>query len=336
MSSALRIALIGAGRIGRVHASNIAACTETDLTVVADPIVAGAQDVASRFGGEAIADPLAALDRERVDAVVVASPTPTHIGLIEACIDRGIPVLSEKPIDLDMGRVDALRPRVARATSPVAIGFNQRFDPAIAEVHRRVIAGEIGAIEQLTITSRDPGPPPAAYIAVSGGIFRDMTIHDFDLARYFVGEIDEVTAVGSCLFDEGAREHGDYDTVVVTLKARTGAIVTITNSRHSSYGYDQRIEAFGGKGLLSVENVPASHVSVSNALHAGARGPVVEQFLERYARAYANELDEFVAWVRTGASSSPTFTDGWAAQIIAEAAHRSAREGRTVRTDEIN
>ncbi|MGK0741234.1 inositol 2-dehydrogenase [Leucobacter sp. Z1108] len=336
MSSVLRIALIGTGRIGKVHASNIASCAETELTVVADPMVESAQDVARRFGGTATADPLAAVDSELVDAVVVASPTPTHIELIEACIDRGIPVLSEKPIDLDMGRVEALRPRVERATSPVAIGFNQRFDPAIAEVHRRVGAGEIGPIEHLAITSRDPGPPPPAYIAVSGGIFRDMTIHDFDLARFFVGEIKEVTAVGSCLFDLSAREHDDFDTAAVTLKARTGAIVTITNSRHSAYGYDQRIEAFGGGGLLSVENVPASHVTVSNSSQAAAHRPYVEQFLERYARAYANELDAFVAWVRTGESSSPTFEDGRAAQVIAEAALRSARAGRTVNTDEIS
>ncbi|TDP89755.1 myo-inositol 2-dehydrogenase [Leucobacter luti] len=335
MSSALRIALIGTGRIGKVHAANIASCADTELVVVADPMAESAEDVVQRFGGRATEDALAALDRDLVDAVVVASPTPTHIELIGACIDRGIPVLSEKPIDLDMGRVEALRSRVERAVSAVAIGFNQRFDPAIAEVHRRVVAGEIGGIEQLAITSRDPGPPPAAYIAISGGIFRDMTIHDFDLARFFVGEIEEVTAVGSCLFDAGAREHDDFDTVAVTLKARTGAIVTITNSRHSSFGYDQRIEAFGSEGLLSVENVPASHVNVSNATHSGARGPVIEQFLERYANAYARELDAFVALVRKGESSSPTFNDGWAAQVVAEAAHQSARSGRTVRTDEV-
>lgn len=336
MSAApLRFALIGTGRIGRVHAANIAANDATELAVVADPMIASANEVISRFGGIAVTDPLAAVDPEQVDAVVIASPTPTHIELITACIERGIPVLSEKPIDLNMSRIDELRPQVRLAASPVAIGFNQRFDPAIAEVRRRVVGGEIGEIEQLAITSRDPGPPPAAYIAVSGGIFRDMTIHDFDLARFFVGEIEEVTAVGSRLFDAGAREHDDFDTVVVTLKARTGAIVTITNSRHSSYGYDQRIEAFGAGGLLNVENVPASLVTASNATHAAARGPYVEQFLERYASAYANELDSFVDLVRDDASTSPTFEDGRAAQVIAEAAHRSARAGRTVRIDEI-
>lgn len=331
----LRFALIGTGRIGRVHAANIAASPQTELAVVADPVLASADDVAARFGGTAVSDPLAAIDPGRIDAVVIASPTPTHTELITACIERGVPVLSEKPIDLDMSRIEALRPRVQRAASPVAIGFNQRFDPAIAEVQRRVASGEIGPLEQLSITSRDPGPPPAAYIGVSGGIFRDMTIHDFDLARFFAGEIDEVTAVGSTLFDAGAREQDDFDTVVVTLKARSGAIVTITNSRHSAYGYDQRVEAFGGNGLLNVENVPASHVTASNSAHAAARGPYIEQFLDRYASAYANELDAFVELVQQGASSSPNFEDGRAAQVLAEAAHQSARLGRTVRTDEI-
>ncbi|SDQ09108.1 inositol 2-dehydrogenase [Leucobacter chromiiresistens] len=332
----LRFALIGTGRIGRVHAANIAANARTELAIVADPALGSADEVAARFGGKPARDPLSAIAPESVDAVVIASPTPTHIELITACIDQGVPVLSEKPIDLDMSRIDALRPRVRRASSPVAIGFNQRFDPAIAEVQRRVTAGEVGALEQLSITSRDPSPPPASYIGVSGGIFRDMTIHDFDLARFFAGEIEEVTAVGSTLFDAGAREHDDFDSVVVTLKARSGSIVTITNSRHSAYGYDQRIEAFGAGGLLNVENAPASHVTSSNATCAAAKAPYVGQFLDRYADAYANELDAFVEWVHHGASSSPTFEDGRAAQVLAEAAHLSSRAGRTVRIDEID
>ena len=331
----LRLALIGTGRIGRVHAANIFANPRTELAVVADPMRESAESVAARYGGITVNDPLAAVDPSRADAVVVASPTPTHIDLIAACIERRVPVLSEKPIDLDMSRIETLRPQVERAASPVAIGFNQRFDPDIAEVQRRVASGEIGPLEQLSIISRDPGPPPAEYIAVSGGIFRDMTIHDFDLARFFAGEIEEVTAVGSSLFDAGVREHDDFDTAVVTLKARTGAIVTIMNSRHSAYGYDQRLEAFGGGGLLSVENAPASHVVASNAAQTAFRGPYIEQFLERYARAYAHELDAFVSWVQEGSSSSPTFADGRAAQVIAEAAQRSVRERRTVRTDEV-
>src|SRR5690606_8701767 len=177
-----------------------------------------------------------------VDAVLIASPTATHVDLIARAVDAGIPVLCEKPIDLDIARVEPLRPRVASAGVPVALGFNRRFDPAFASARARVAAGEIGALEQLTIISRDPSAPPADYVAVSGGIFRDMTIHDFDMARFFLPNIVSVSATATNTFDPGAREHGDFDTAVVTLTAASGAVVTIINSRHSASGYDQRLE----------------------------------------------------------------------------------------------
>jgi myo-inositol 2-dehydrogenase/D-chiro-inositol 1-dehydrogenase len=326
-SPVLRFGLIGTGRIGQVHAASIAAHPQARLTVVADPLVDGAHRVASDYGGRATSHSEEVFTSGDVDAVIVASPTSTHVDLIANAVSAGIPVLCEKPIDLDIARVDALRPVVAAADVPVALGFNRRFDPAFAEVRRRVQAGEIGPLEQLTIISRDPAPPPASYLSVSGGIFRDMTIHDFDMARFFVPDIVEVSATGTVNFDEGAREHGDFDTAVTTLRGASGTIVTIVNSRHSASGYDQRLEAFGAGGSLQVANAPTSLVSISTSQQVEARPPYQAFFLERYAAAYRAELDAFVELVSGRASTSPTFEDGRAALILADAAHRSAREG---------
>ena len=329
----LRFGLIGTGRIGRVHAASIAADPDTTLVWVADPIIAGAEEIAARYGGTVTPDAAAVIASGDVDALLIASPTPTHVDLIAAAVDVGIPVLCEKPIDLDIVRVDALRARVATAGVPVALGFNRRFDPAFASVRARVAAGEIGPLEQLSIISRDPAAPPPAYVAVSGGIFRDMTIHDLDMARFFLPEIVEVSAVGSRMFDDGAREHGDFDTAVTVLRAASGAIVTITNSRHSAVGYDQRLEAFGPSGTLQVANAPTSLVSLSTAVEVEAKPPYQSFFLERYAEAYTAELRAFVRLVRGEPSSSPTFEDGRAALVLADAAQRAAETGRTVSVD---
>lgn len=326
----LRIGLIGTGRIGQVHAANIAASPDAELAWVADPFVAGAHAVVERFGGTATESAEALIASGEVDAVLVASPTPTHVELIEASIRAGLPVLCEKPIDLDLARVEALRPLVESAGVPVALGFNRRFDPDFASARNRVEAGEIGILEQLIIVSRDPAAPPAEYLAVSGGIFRDMTIHDFDMARFFLPDIVEVQATGTCAFDPGARQHGDFDTAVTTLRTASGAVVTIVNSRHSAIGYDQRIEAFGGLGMLQVANAPTSLVSLSTSAAVEAKPAYGEFFLERYAVAYAAELAEFVKLARGDTSTSPRFEDGRAALILADAAQRSAVEGVAV------
>lgn len=329
----LRFGLIGTGRIGQVHAASIAADPDARLTRVADPFVDGALRVAATYGGTATDTPEDVFTAGDVDAILIASPTPTHVDLIARAIDAGIPVLCEKPIDLDIARVDALRPRVASSGVPVALGFNRRFDPAFAAVRARVAAGEIGALEQLTIISRDPSAPPADYVAVSGGIFRDMTIHDFDMARFFLPDIVEVAASGSTTFDAGAAQHADFDTAVTTLRAASGALVTIVNSRHSAVGYDQRIEAFGAAGMLQVANAPTSLVSLSTAVAVEAKPPYEPFFLERYAAAYAAELHEFIRLVRGESSTSPTFEDGRAALLLADAAQRSATERVVVPVD---
>lgn len=332
-ASPLRIGLIGTGRIGQVHARNIAADPETVLAVVADPFVEGARSVAEQFGGRATDDASDLIRSGEIDAVLIASPTPTHVDLIAESVSAGLPVLCEKPIDLDLARVDALRPVVAASGMPVALGFNRRFDPAFDEVRRRVAAGEIGRLEQLTIVSRDPAAPPASYIAASGGIFRDMTIHDFDMARFFAPDIVEVSATGTTTFDEGAREHRDFDTAVTTLRTSGGTLITIVNSRHSAVGYDQRLEAFGAEGSLMVDNARTSLVRSSGASAAEITGPYQSFFLDRYEVAYARELSAFVSLVRGERSDSPTFEDGRAALVLADAAQRSARDRTIVSVD---
>ena len=329
----LRFGLIGTGRIGQVHAASIAADADAVLSWVADPFVDGARAVVERFGGTATdnADDLFASGA--VDAVLVASPTPTHVDLIAQSVAAGIPVLCEKPIDLDIARVEELRPVVAASGVPVALGFNRRFDPGFAQARARLAAGEIGALEQLTVISRDPAAPPAAYVAISGGIFRDMTIHDFDMARFFLPDVVEVQAVGTNTFDPGAREHGDYDTAVTVLRASNGAVATILNSRHSAVGYDQRIEVFGSEGMLEVANQGTSLVRVSNAQGVETQAPYESYMFNRYTPAYRAELAEFIKLARGEESSSPTFDDGRAALLLADAAQRSADERIVVSVD---
>lgn len=332
----VRIALVGSGRIGQVHALSIHRAEGAVLQVVADPFVSGAEAVVAKFGGRATTDALEAISADDVDAVVVASPTATHVDLIAACLDAGKPVLCEKPIDLDIARVDGLRARAAGAAAaglPVALGFNRRFDPHFAELHRRVLAGEVGPLEQLTIISRDPAPAPEDYIRVSGGIFRDMTIHDFDTARWFVPDVVAVTAVGLRQFSDVIAKHDDFDGAIVTLVGASGQSVTITNSRHCAAGYDQRLEATGPLGTLSVGNVTDTLVRSSNGTSGDSGAPFQTFFLERYSQAYSAELEAFLVAVRGGEMTNPGYEDGRAALLLADAAGVSAREGRTVRVD---
>lgn len=333
MTNPVRFALFGTGRIGQVHAASVAAIPDATLQWVADPFIDGATTTAATYGGTATANADDVFAAGDVDAIIIASPTPTHVELIERAIDAGIPAICEKPIDLDIARVDALRAKAAASPVPIALGFNRRFDPAFGELQRRVAAGEIGALEQLAIISRDPAEPPAAYVAVSGGIFRDMTIHDFDIARFFVPEIVKVTARGANQFSAPIREHGDYDAVTVTLEGAGGELITITNSRHSAYGYDQRIEAFGAKGLLEVGNLGAGPVRRHGADTVGGRTPYASFFLERYEDAYRLEVEAFIEAIRGGELRNPTFEDGRAALLLADAAGESARTGRTIDVD---
>lgn len=330
MTSPLRVGLIGTGRIGQVHALSVVSHPETTLVRVADVFLEGAEKTAQNFGGTASDNPNELFNSGDVDLVIIASPTATHVELIERAIDSGIPALCEKPIDLDISRVDALRDKANSSSTPIALGFNRRFDPHFAAVRARVKDGDIGTLEQLLITSRDPAPATTDYLAVSGGIFRDMTIHDFDMARYFVPNIVSVTAQGFNQFSKDIEVLGDYDSTAVTLRGSNDELVLISNSRHSAHGFDQRIEAFGSKGMLRVENLTDTNVRHYTANMVEARPAYQNFFLERYMDSYRNELDEFIKKIRGEESNSPTFEDGRMALRLADAATESAKTGQTI------
>ncbi len=327
----IRIGLIGAGRIGIVHAGSINDTPGVELVWVCDPFIESAEKLAAQYGAKVTADPYEIINSGTVDAILIASPTPTHVPLLEAGIDAGLHVMCEKPIDLDITNVDALRNKANAAKTKIALGFNRRFHAQFETMNMRVRAGEIGKLEQLIIISRDPAPAPQAYIAVSGGIFRDMTIHDFDMARYFVPEIVEVSATGANSFCDYIEAEGDFDSVNVTLRGSKGELVTIVNSRHASYGYDQRLEAFGSEGMLVAKNQTPTTVEHYSAEHTEQREPYLNFFLELYAASYRRELALFIESINTGVTLCPTFEDGRAALVLADAALQSARAGQAVK-----
>lgn len=326
----LKIALIGAGRIGHVHAKTIAAHPQAELVLVCDPFGDAAEKLASQYGARSCKDAEEVFAAQDVDAVVIGSPTPLHIPHLLAAAKAGKAVLCEKPIALDMKDVTAAKAELDAITTPVMFGFNRRFDPSFATVHAAVEAGKIGDLEQLTIISRDPAAPPVEYIKVSGGIFRDMTIHDFDMARFFLGDIVEVQAIGQNL-DPAIKETGDFDAAVVTLRAANGAVATIINNRHCASGYDQRLEASGREGALFAENIRATTVRLSNAEVTDAQEPYLDFFLERYADAYRLELSAFIEAVEAGTPTPTTIDDAIKALALAEAATEAAKTGKPVR-----
>ncbi len=324
-------ALFGAGRIGRMHAANLAANPRARLVVVYDVHAPAAEEVAAAHGASAVASVEEALGTAGVDAVLIASSTDTHVGLIEASAAAGKAILCEKPIDLDIARVERCREAIAGAGVAVQIGFNRRYDPTHRAVREAVGAGEVGEVEQVIIISRDPGPPPREYLAVSGGLFRDMMIHDFDLARFVLGdEPVEVFAMGSCLFDENAEALGDVDTAMVQLRTGSGVLCQISCSRRAVFGYDQRLEVFGSEGMVSSGNRRQSEVERYGAEATAARPPLLDFFIERYAEAYVAEVDDFIDAVAAGREPSVTFEDGRRALILADAAVESLRTGSSV------
>jgi myo-inositol 2-dehydrogenase/D-chiro-inositol 1-dehydrogenase len=327
----IRFALFGCGRIGRVHADSIDVDPRAELAWVYDPIESAALEVGKRYGAATAPDVDAAMDDPNVDAVVIASATPTHVDLLTRAVRAGKAVLCEKPIDLDLARVDRCWVEIAALNPTVMVGFNRRFDPSFREVHDRIAAGDIGRLEQLIIVSRDPAPAPREYLATSGGLFRDMTIHDFDLARFFLGEVVEVYATGANLVADYIAELGDIDSAVVVLRGADGALCHITNCRRSVFGYDQRLEAFGSAGMLSVGNQHLTSVRLSNATQTEAATEYLNFFLDRYTPAYRAELDHLITGMEQGSQPTPGFADGREALALADAALESLRTGQMVR-----
>ena len=330
----LRFGLLGAGRIGKVHAKAISADAAATLVAVADAMAPAAQAIASQYGCE-VRTVEAILAAKDIDAVVICTPTDTHADLIEKLAKAGKAIFCEKPIDLSLDRVKACLKVVRDTKAVLMVGFNRRFDPHFAAVKAEIIKGSLGAVEMVTITSRDPGAPGLDYIGRSGGIFRDMTIHDFDMARFLLGEdVTEVSAMAAGLVDPAIGKAGDSDSVQVMLKTATGKMCLISNSRRATYGYDQRIEVHGALGAVTAENQRPFMIEVANKL-GYTRPPLHDFFMTRYTEAYANEIAAFIAAAAGKVVASPSGEDGLAALALAEAALKSVAERRTVKVSEV-
>ena len=326
----MRFGVIGAGRIGKIHAGNIAKRSDASVALVADADAGAAQALAAATGAKVgtVEEILAARD---IDAVAICSPTDTHADLIERAAKAGKAIFCEKPVDLSAERVRACLEVVRAHKAKLMIGFNRRFDPNFASLQKRIGEGAIGAVELVQITSRDPSPPPVSDIERSGGLFRDMMIHDFDMARFVLGEEPvSVSAFGSALVDPAIGAAGDVDTAVVILQTKSGKVAEISNSRRATYGYDQRVEAHGALGMVAAGNVRETTVE-----HAGAHGvtsdKVLNFFLERYDAAYRSELDAFIGAVKAGTEPKPSGEDGLQALLLADAAYQSWKPGQTVK-----
>jgi len=327
----LRIAMLGAGRVGQVHSASVTAHPEAELALVIDPIEAAAKALGEKYGTKWGLDPQDAFDDPSIDAVIVGTPTNTHTAMLVRAVDAGKKVLLEKPIDLDLAAIDDAWAKIQSKAPFVMLGFNRRFDPSFREVKERVAKGEVGILRAVRITSRDPQPPPAAYLGVSGGMFKDMTIHDFDMARFQAGDIVEVSAVTSDNGLEAFIAAKDHAQAIVTMRAASGALVTIVNSRSCAYGYDQRLEAYGDLGALDAGNWTATTVRAASATQTEAAGPILNFFLERYLPAFKNELDEFVQAIKADRAPAVGFADGRAALVLAEAAAQSVATGSVVK-----
>lgn len=330
-----RIALLGCGRIGRMHADIIAAHPRATLAGVFDVHAPSAQEVSEKHGVPAWQTPEAAF-ASGADAVLIATPTATHVDFIKAGVAAGMAVLCEKPVDLDLARARACAAAVADATSPIMIGFCRRFDPGHRAARAAHRDGRLGDLHQVVITSRDPGMAPDSYIESSGGIFRDMTIHDLDLARFMLDEeVTHVTATGARLVNPALMERcGDFDTVTAILTTASGKQAIITNSRQAAYGYDQRVELFGSGGMALSDNHREHAAQVWGPGFTGQAAPLQHFFIERYRAAFDAEIDNFVDAIEGGAPEV-TLDDGVKALALAEACFRSIAEGCTIAVEEV-
>ena len=324
----MKVALFGAGRIGKVHAASIQSDPRSELVAVMDAVPGAAEALAAHYGIAATSAEAIFADAE-IDAILIASSTNTHADLLQAGAAAGKAIFCEKPIDLDLARAREVMSVTNGHDKPVMMGFNRRFDPNFASLKAALDGGEIGKGELLAVTSYDPAPPPVEYIKVSGGLYRDMMIHDFDMCAHLFGMPTSVMAHGACLVDPAIGEAGDIDTAVVTLTYADGRLATIRNSRRATFGYDQRVEVLGSGGMLAAENVREN--TIVKATDAGVvSAKPVHFFLERYMRAYEIEWAGFVDAVVAGKPVPASVQDGVNALALAEAANMSLAEGRPV------
>ncbi len=332
----INVGVIGAGRIGRVHAENLAyRIPEANLIAISDVFVAAAEKLAAELGVVAYQDHRRLLDDPAIDAVLVCSSTDTHARFMEEAAQAGKQIFCEKPIALDLAAIDHALDVVQQVGVKLQIGFNRRFDPNFRRVHEVVAEGQIGKPQVLRITSRDPAPPPIDYVRVSGGIFLDMTIHDFDMARFLMGqEVETVYAAAGVMVDPRIGEAVDVDTAVVTLHFANGSLGVIDNSRQAVYGYDQRVEVFGSAGAVSADNNYPNTALISDAQRVHRDLPL-NFFMERYVESYVNEMRAFVDCVVNDSPPPVTGRDGRIPVVMGYAAKKSAAEGRPVSLAEV-
>ena len=327
----LGFALFGAGRIGALHARNLAANARARLVYVHDVLGEKARELAAKHDAKVARDAEAAFGEAAVGAVLIATPPASHIDLIVGAARAGKAVLCEKPIDLDLARVDRCRAEIVGLGVPIQIGFNRRHDPHHRAVYDAVRAGEVGAVEMVIVTSRDGGLSPMSFILESGGLFRDMTIHDFDMARFILGEeVVAVRTMASVLIEPELAAAGHVDTAMILMRARSGALCHINNTRRAVYGYDQRVEVFGSRGMVRSDNLRPTSVERYRAGATAVRDPLLDIFSVRYAASYARQLDNFIDAVEGGREPSVSFEDGRRALVLAAAAEESLASGREV------
>jgi myo-inositol 2-dehydrogenase/D-chiro-inositol 1-dehydrogenase len=335
----LRIAVLGCGRIGQMHAANVKRHPRAELAAVYDVNQQAAEQVAAKQGVPAAKSAEEIFASKEIDAVLIATTTPTHADYIEMAVASGKAAICEKPIDLNLARVNACAAKIKGTKVPIQLGFNRRYDPGHSAARAAMLAGEIGELHQVIITSRDPALPPRAYLEAAGGLFRDMTIHDFDLARFMLGEEPtEVFALGNALIDPklAAELGGEVDTAMFILRTASGKQCHINNSRTAVYGYDQRVELMGTKGMVISDNRKPHEVKRYTATTTETSQPYQFFFLERYLEAFMAEIDGFVDCVEKGATPLASFEDGRRALILAEAAYISMREKRLVKVSEVS
>ena len=332
----LRFGVIGAGRIGSLHAENLATRVPgVTVAAIADVNLKAARELADRLQVHAEEEYHKLLTDPGIDAVIVCSSTDTHARIVVEAAQSGKHIFCEKPIDLSLDKIDAALEAVEQAGVKLQIGFNRRFDPNFHKVRTMVAEGKIGTLHLLRITSRDPSPPPLSYIRVSGGLFLDMTIHDFDMARYLTGsEVEEVYATAGVMVDPAIGEAGDVDTAILTLRFANGALGTIDNSRQAVYGYDQRVEVFGSKGMIQANNNTPDRDVYFNEEGVHSAKPLYF-FLERYMESYVAEMREFVQSIQEDTPPPVTGIDGRIPVVMGMAAKKSYLEHRPVRLSEI-
>lgn len=327
----LRFGILGAGRIGNVHARSIASSGRAKVSYIADAMPDAASKLAEVVGAKTapLEEVIAASD---VDAILIATPTDTHADLIEMAARAGKAILCEKPVSLSVPRIEECLKVVEASGVPLMIGFHRRYDPNFSVLEKRLRNGEIGDPEIITITCRDPSAPPVSYIERSGGLYRDMMIHDFDMARFLLGgeEVATVHALGGVMTDPAIGKAGDIDTAAVHMQTASGKMVVITNSRRATYGHDQRIEVHGSKGLLRAANIHNTTVELANE-NGWTEDAIPFSFVERYQAAYTAEIHKFLDYLEKGEAPRASGHDGLMAQKLAEAATESLKTGSVIK-----